>query len=1198
MLGGDPGGRQKQLAGDGCLCAQARLRLARSFVSTTVCAARGRRRHRVVASSSDMMDADESPAASTATAADVTTAVRERRHLLLHKKITQAEADDIKGRGNAAFKKQDYVAAIQIYSEGINDSPDDTAFYVSTNQHVLLSNRAAAHLKVAESVREHAFATPILRAAAHDAGRCVRLVPTFARGWLRLATAKPEAAIHAALDAEPFDVGPGDDASGVADAAAICEMLTQGLAAAAKAGRYVIGDFAEGDAVTCLRRRGLVQADFGQSPQELFCPQCCDIVHQPVTLSNGKTVCAPCVGKYHQRLSIPETFTRIFGLGRNVVMEAIVNVTFPNVEASAALRQKGNAAFRQKDFRDAIAHYTSALEVQASHVVLSNRSAAHLALCVAEEGTQTHEDLAMSDAMSAIDTRPGWGKGYYRKAMVEMHRLGVTTGESVSSSQGAPLPVVELITCTASLLLGILHGEDIACHKALAAVINRMFAQDPDDCEAQFRECVGDKADRKDSYVDSVRTELHRGHRGHLHDWPVKNDIQYAQQSTLPVDAEVLVSIRGELTCSICSALFCQPVTVPCGHTFCRRCATKILAHDAVMLQPAIGESVQDKLQCPLCRHDLAPWRRLLDRIPRSSPAQIAKQNLNRLDEAFVSGNEHIFSTTALEHILENRFGAEYRLDQFSQPDSVVPCDSTESILGLGTWLPLLTLPEEQHVSADQSWIMLPELTYSFTVTKPTNVLVLESVVRNEQSQFGVRRRAALHGKWGPHTLKCGTLMKILELEPLPDGAGIQVRCIGQERFRILSTGTQNGCDMAEIVTMNEERRWFEYCIERWETEFNEASTPAAVQPRLGDFKAPFWRANDIGRAAQIQLWAHELVDMLSVGRIQHPVLFRHSEDCILSISTGDIPSAQTPHHLLYWALDLLPITVLGDWEKYRLAFGDSDREGYTSCLSRWHPEVERGMATNATFYERMRDITYIFRSLIKPTSHDIGLQAIWSLAPGMKDGEPRFVGDMTAFQKELYSKNAMLVKGPLQCSGCGFYSSVVRRICDCARAGVPQGGQVGPDPLDLLRPRQPTHPLLGDLIQDGFNCIVCLQAGVESSRFKGQLLSSPLVRNAAGAEVLPDGRLVLSPSTVRTMFRTTQYPAPASAPAPAPAPAPALKALATDVATAMENSDISVMMETRTGISRGEMFDIQHNTSSNCQTLWLMERRHQILQG
>jgi hypothetical protein len=81
-------------------------------------------------------------------------------------------------------------------------------------------------------------------------------------------------------------------------------------------------------------------------------------------------------------------------------------------------------------------------------------------------------------------------------------------------------------------------------------------------------------------------------------------------------------------------------------------------------------------------------------------------------------------------------------------------------------------------------------------------------------------------------------------------------------------------------------------------------------------------------------------------------------------------------------------------------------------------------------------------------------------------------------------------------------------------------------------------------------------------------------------------------------MFRTTQYPAPASAPAPAPAPAPALKALATDVATAMENSDISVMMETRTGISRGEMFDIQHNTSSNCQTLWLMERRHQILQG
>lgn len=45
--------------------------------------------------------------------------------------------------------------------------------------------------------------------------------------------------------------------------------------------------------------------------------------------------------------------------------------------------------------------------------------------------------------------------------------------------------------------------------------------------------------------------------------------------------------LEDELECSLCLKLFFEPVTLACGHTFCRACIARCLDHD-------------DK--CPLCR--------------------------------------------------------------------------------------------------------------------------------------------------------------------------------------------------------------------------------------------------------------------------------------------------------------------------------------------------------------------------------------------------------------------------------------------------------------------------------------------------------------------------------------------------------------------------------------------------------------------
>merc|ERR1712137_1224788 len=81
-------------------------------------------------------------------------------------------------------------------------------------------------------------------------------------------------------------------------------------------------------------------------------------------------------------------------------------------------KAKGNAAMGQKNFEEAIKHYSAAIELAPdNHVLYSNRSAAYLNIGKYEE--------ALQDGEKAIGINPGWGKGYSRNghAAFKMNRL-------------------------------------------------------------------------------------------------------------------------------------------------------------------------------------------------------------------------------------------------------------------------------------------------------------------------------------------------------------------------------------------------------------------------------------------------------------------------------------------------------------------------------------------------------------------------------------------------------------------------------------------------------------------------------------------------------------------------------------------------------------------------------------------------------
>ncbi|GBF95772.1 hypothetical protein Rsub_08208 [Raphidocelis subcapitata] len=131
-------------------------------------------------------------------------------------------------------------------------------------------------------------------------------------------------------------------------------------------------------------------------------------------------------------------------------------------ELQAALRARGNAAFKSRAYLDAVDCYSQALALApGDRALLANRSAAHLAAGALDE--------ALADAQAVTAQHPAWAKGWYRLGRA-LAAAELWSDAAAALRRAAALDPASAAAGVAPLLAEASARADAAARRAAAAV--------------------------------------------------------------------------------------------------------------------------------------------------------------------------------------------------------------------------------------------------------------------------------------------------------------------------------------------------------------------------------------------------------------------------------------------------------------------------------------------------------------------------------------------------------------------------------------------------------------------------------------------------------------------------------------------------------------------------------------------------------
>ncbi|XP_075040376.1 LON peptidase N-terminal domain and RING finger protein 3 [Mixophyes fleayi] len=379
----------------------------------------------------------------------------------------------------------------------------------------------------------------------------------------------------------------------------------------------------------------------------LTCKECQGLLSEPVTLLCGHTFCKKCLDNYQSRSQCKVCKLTQEGTEHNykvnVVLGNIISKWFPCEVQALKLRQDGNALFKDNKLDEALDKYNEAIKlVSLDHLLYINRSMIHLSL-------KSYE-LALEDADTACKLQPYWLKGHLSKAQA-LANLGKTedalkefifclvldtenkTAKSEAQklllnllspghSQGDFLDILQMIPHPSRIkgcLMNSLSNSEPSSNTQRSCRANMEYKKTltlPEQnvlpgCNTTWKllRPAENKVDVENKETPTAEASMNIPLKCHLLKRKLCSDETSALQGLeLPSkllkrdttavdgtdkDSSISFVDPSDLDCSLCMRLLYEPVTTPCGHTYCLKCLERCLDHNP---------------KCPLCKEDLCEY--------------------------------------------------------------------------------------------------------------------------------------------------------------------------------------------------------------------------------------------------------------------------------------------------------------------------------------------------------------------------------------------------------------------------------------------------------------------------------------------------------------------------------------------------------------------------------------------------------------
>ncbi|XP_077001672.1 LON peptidase N-terminal domain and RING finger protein 3 isoform X2 [Tamandua tetradactyla] len=343
------------------------------------------------------------------------------------------------------------------------------------------------------------------------------------------------------------------------------------------------------------------------------CRKCHGFLSDPVSLSCGHTFCKLCLerGRAADRRCVlcgVKFSSWMVATGRgcgtrragqqappqlrvNVVLSGLLDKLFPGPARASQLRHEGNRLYRERQMEAALLKYNEAVRLAPNdHLLYSNRSQIYFTL-------ESHED-ALHDAEIACKLRPMGFKAHFRKAQA-LANLGKVDealreflycvsldGKNKRAKSEAQRENLELPHCSSQEEAEAQEDCSSLMKPAKVKVDGQQDnmkdqAASPESASPKTGKCQEKK--RKHCQIEPEGPEVSNK--------ASKQDPPTDQGDKPALSIPFAAFDASDLECSLCMRLFYEPVTTPCGHTFCLKCLERCLDHNA---------------KCPLCKDGLS----------------------------------------------------------------------------------------------------------------------------------------------------------------------------------------------------------------------------------------------------------------------------------------------------------------------------------------------------------------------------------------------------------------------------------------------------------------------------------------------------------------------------------------------------------------------------------------------------------------